>query len=161
MREFARFRRCSSRLRDAGRLSMAEKGSSSWFVVGERGYANVMLIVRGSRTGAGEAAATISRNEIAGHFYRGAEAGSCDRARDIGASRTARARARRTRKRAAGQDPSSALSWRPREDSNLRTRLRRPMLYPLSYEGGGWRIPGRKLKGRAESAGALGFRRFV
>ena len=25
--------------------------------------------------------------------------------------------------------------WRPREDSNLRTRLRRPMLYPLSYEG--------------------------
>ena len=33
---------------------------------------------------------------------------------------------------------------RPRQDSNLRTRLRRPMLYPLSYEGGGWRIPGRK-----------------
>src|SRR3954465_5849611 len=121
---------------------MAEKGNSSWFVVGERRYANVTLIVRGSRTAAGEAAATISRNEIAGHFYRGAEAGSCDRARDIGASRTARARARRTRKRAAGQDPSSALSWRPREDSNLRTRLRRPMLYPLSYEGGGWRIPG-------------------
>ena len=25
----------------------------------------------------------------------------------------------------------------PRQDSNLRTRLRRPMLYPLSYEGGG------------------------
>ena len=25
--------------------------------------------------------------------------------------------------------------WRPRQDSNLRTRLRRPMLYPLSYEG--------------------------
>ena len=25
---------------------------------------------------------------------------------------------------------------RPRQDSNLRTRLRRPMLYPLSYEGG-------------------------
>jgi hypothetical protein len=24
---------------------------------------------------------------------------------------------------------------RPRQDSNLRTRLRRPMLYPLSYEG--------------------------
>jgi hypothetical protein len=31
---------------------------------------------------------------------------------------------------------------RPRQDSNLRTRLRRPMLYPLSYGGGGWRIPG-------------------
>ncbi len=25
--------------------------------------------------------------------------------------------------------------WRPRQDSNLRTRLRRPVLYPLSYEG--------------------------
>ena len=25
---------------------------------------------------------------------------------------------------------------RPRQDSNLRTRLRRPLLYPLSYEGG-------------------------
>jgi hypothetical protein len=23
----------------------------------------------------------------------------------------------------------------PRQDSNLRTRLRRPVLYPLSYEG--------------------------
>jgi hypothetical protein len=26
--------------------------------------------------------------------------------------------------------------WRPRKDSNLRTRFRKPMLYPLSY--GGW-----------------------
>jgi hypothetical protein len=26
--------------------------------------------------------------------------------------------------------------WCPREDSNLRTRFRKPMLYPLSYEGG-------------------------
>ena len=26
--------------------------------------------------------------------------------------------------------------WCPRQDSNLRTRLRRPVLYPLSYEGG-------------------------
>ena len=26
-------------------------------------------------------------------------------------------------------------SLRPRQDSNLRTRLRRPVLYPLSYEG--------------------------
>src|SRR5256886_16589473 len=26
--------------------------------------------------------------------------------------------------------------WRPRQDSNLRTWLRRPLLYPLSYEGG-------------------------
>jgi hypothetical protein len=25
--------------------------------------------------------------------------------------------------------------WCPRQDSNLRTRLRRAMLYPLSYEG--------------------------
>ncbi len=28
-------------------------------------------------------------------------------------------------------------SGRPRQDSNLRTRLRRPMLYPLSYGGSG------------------------
>ena len=28
--------------------------------------------------------------------------------------------------------------WRPRQDSNLRHRLRRPVLYPLSY-GGFWR----------------------
>ena len=27
------------------------------------------------------------------------------------------------------------IGERPRQDSNLRTRLRRPMLYPLSYEG--------------------------
>jgi hypothetical protein len=26
--------------------------------------------------------------------------------------------------------------WRPQQDSNLRTRLRRPLLYPLSYGGG-------------------------
>jgi hypothetical protein len=25
--------------------------------------------------------------------------------------------------------------WYPRQDSNLRPRLRRPVLYPLSYEG--------------------------
>ena len=31
----------------------------------------------------------------------------------------------------------------PRQDSNLRIHLRRVALYPLSYEGGGWRIPGR------------------
>jgi hypothetical protein len=31
---------------------------------------------------------------------------------------------------------------RPQQDSNLRTRLRRPLLYPLSY--GGWRTSGRQ-----------------
>ena len=31
---------------------------------------------------------------------------------------------------------------RPRQDSNLRTRLRRPMLYPLSYEGGTPKVTG-------------------
>ena len=31
---------------------------------------------------------------------------------------------------------SSTNSWCPRRDSNARTRLRRPLLYPLSYEGG-------------------------
>ena len=30
---------------------------------------------------------------------------------------------------------TAAFGLRPRQDSNLRTRLRRPMLYPLSYEG--------------------------
>lgn len=34
---------------------------------------------------------------------------------------------------------SEVLKERPRHDSNVRTRLRRPLLYPLSY--GGWRIP--------------------
>jgi hypothetical protein len=33
----------------------------------------------------------------------------------------------------------ASIRWRPRQDSNLRTRLRRPMLYPLSYEGVGRR----------------------
>ena len=35
----------------------------------------------------------------------------------------------------------------PRQDSNLRSRFRKPMLYPLNYEGGGWRIPWRKPTG--------------
>jgi hypothetical protein len=36
----------------------------------------------------------------------------------------------------AGQARISADStMRPQQDSNLRTRLRRPMLYPLSYGG--------------------------
>ena len=39
---------------------------------------------------------------------------------------------------AAGQKMFSLVfRWRPQQDSNLRTRLRRPLLYPLSY--GGWR----------------------
>ena len=38
----------------------------------------------------------------------------------------------------AGQNEFSLVfRWRPQQDSNLRTRLRRPLLYPLSY--GGWR----------------------
>src|SRR5438445_1670167 len=36
-------------------------------------------------------------------------------------------------------------SGRPRQDSNLRTRLRRPVLYPLSYEGGPTMLPPRVL----------------
>jgi hypothetical protein len=31
--------------------------------------------------------------------------------------------------------------WRPRQDSNLRHRLRRPVLYPLSYGGGALPTP--------------------
>ena len=37
-----------------------------------------------------------------------------------------------------GADPKVRAAWhdrRPRQDSNLRTRLRRPALYPLSYGG--------------------------
>jgi hypothetical protein len=30
---------------------------------------------------------------------------------------------------------SQVTGWRPQQDSNLRTRLRRPLLYPLSYGG--------------------------
>ena len=37
--------------------------------------------------------------------------------------------------------------WRPQQDSNLRTRLRRPMLYPLSYGGSRLkRVPARSLR---------------
>ena len=32
-------------------------------------------------------------------------------------------------------------AWCPRQESNLRTWLRRPMLYPLSYEGGVLSLP--------------------
>jgi len=41
----------------------------------------------------------------------------------------------------SGADPKVRVltRQRPRQDSNLRTRLRRPVLYPLSYEGVAWR----------------------
>ncbi len=43
--------------------------------------------------------------------------------------------------RATGDDTAMAglrgCGWRPRQDSNLRTWLRRPLLYPLSYGGPG------------------------
>ena len=40
---------------------------------------------------------------------------------------------------------SEVLKERPRHDSNVRTRLRRPLLYPLSYGGfrAGKRLPAR------------------
>jgi hypothetical protein len=41
---------------------------------------------------------------------------------------------RRQSREPAGPTPADL---RPQQDSNLRTRLRRPLLYPLSY--GGWR----------------------
>jgi hypothetical protein len=43
---------------------------------------------------------------------------------------------------AAAVDVSQIIGWRPQQDSNLRTRLRRAVLYPLSY--GGWRCLARK-----------------
>ncbi len=33
------------------------------------------------------------------------------------------------------QHGRESLRWYPQQDSNLRTRLRRPALYPLSYGG--------------------------
>ena len=55
-----------------------------------------------------------------------------------GRTRGGRHRPRRTPRRCAlgVSDADGAVRrQRPRQDSNLRTRLRRPMLYPLSYEG--------------------------
>ena len=43
---------------------------------------------------------------------------------------------RRGRKHQVKDLLSGVFAACPRQDSNLRTRLRRPMLYPLSYEGG-------------------------
>jgi hypothetical protein len=40
-----------------------------------------------------------------------------------------------TETKSAGQRVSACFGRRPRQDSNLRTRLRRPLLYPLSYGG--------------------------
>jgi hypothetical protein len=49
----------------------------------------------------------------------------------------ARERAQPWPRAPSGADPKVRVltRWRPRQDSNLRTRLRRPVLYPLSYEG--------------------------
>jgi hypothetical protein len=57
----------------------------------------------------------------------------------VGEDRSGRGR-RRLRRAGRTQDCAdpqvrSHFQQRPRQDSNLRTRLRRPMLYPLSYEG--------------------------
>ena len=58
----------------------------------------------------------------------------------------------------AGQmmyDPASG--WRPQQDSNLRSRLRRPLLSPLSY--GGCATPkgtSRKPRANTSRCGALG-----
>ena len=53
----------------------------------------------------------------------------------------------------------SGLLPRPRQDSNLRTRLRRPMLYPLSYEGEGTQGSGRRCR-RGTWTAAGGGRRW-
>jgi hypothetical protein len=42
-----------------------------------------------------------------------------------------------------------ALGGRPRKDSNLRTRFRKPMLYPLSYGGSDWLSIAQYLRHRA------------
>ena len=46
--------------------------------------------------------------------------------------------ARRGRSERRIPSPTSAFSKCPRQDSNLRTRLRRAVLYPLSYGGSVW-----------------------
>ena len=60
---------------------------------------------------------------------------------------------------------SLVVSERPRQDSNLRTRLRRPLLSPLSYGGfrtqQGYQPPGAPRGGRciaAESSSNVGTR---
>ena len=58
--------------------------------------------------------------------------------------------------RLPGPTAGPLLTWRPRQDSNLRTRLRRPMLYPLSYEGG----TAEQASGDGRAIGAQG-RRFA
>jgi hypothetical protein len=52
----------------------------------------------------------------------------------------------------AGQGrESAAIGWRPQQDSNLRSRLRRPLLSPLSY--GGCATPkGTSRKPRADTS---------
>ena len=40
---------------------------------------------------------------------------------------------------------------RPQQDSNLRTRLRRPLLYPLSYGGWRGRLADAALPGRSQA----------
>ena len=44
-------------------------------------------------------------------------------------------------RRRGSKEPTAVFSLCPRQDSNLRHRLRRAVLYPLSYEGGMARQP--------------------
>jgi hypothetical protein len=55
--------------------------------------------------------------------------------------------------RLAGDDATGYAGQCPRQDSNLRTRFRKPMLYPLSYEGGAGETRGlRRARIRRASA---------
>jgi hypothetical protein len=59
--------------------------------------------------------------------------------------RTSRGRANRPPSSRSTRIPSELRIFeRPRQDSNLGTRFRKPMLYPLSYGGGAGAIGGRK-----------------
>ena len=44
---------------------------------------------------------------------------------------------------------------RPRQDSNLRHRLRRPVLYPLSYGGGSYKAGDNRTRHAARALCAL------
>ena len=63
-----------------------------------------------------------------------------------GSARRRRTHTDRVRARKAARD--QVKHWRPRRDSNSRSRLRRAVLYPLSYGGGlfsvRWLVKGRE-----------------
>ena len=71
------------------------------------------------------------------------------------ATKAATAEAHPAEKRAPGSDCIQDIGQRPRQDSNLRHRLRRPVLYPLSYGGGRYRAGDDRTRHAARALSAL------